>query len=223
VKEGLLRHGPRLILVDALGSTEAVGMASSVSSGSVERETASFELGPLTRVIDEAGVDVVPGSGQVGTVAFRGRVPLGYHKDEEKTARTFRVIDGVRWSIPGDSASVGADGSLRLMGRGSQCINTGGEKVYPEEVEEVIKTHADAVDAACVGVPDDRFGEAVVALVELRPGAILDAPAVIAHVKSHLAGYKAPKRVFAVPTLGRAPNGKVDYKALRARACELMG
>jgi acyl-CoA synthetase (AMP-forming)/AMP-acid ligase II len=222
-KDGLLRHNPRLILVDTLGSTEAVSMASSVSSGTTTGETASFALGPTTRVVTEEGADVVAGSGEVGLLAFRGRVPLGYYKDEEKTARTFRMIDGVRWSIPGDFASVGADGTLRLLGRGSQCINTGGEKVYPEEVEEVIKTYVDTLDAACVGVPDERFGEAIVALVELRSGAVLDAPAVIAHVKSRLAGYKAPKRVFALPTIGRAPNGKVDYKALRAQALELLG
>jgi len=177
-----------------------------------------FTLGPSSRVITEDGRDVVPGSGEVGLMALRGRVPLGYYKDEEKSARTFRVVDGARWSIPGDWATVEADGTLRLLGRGSQCINTGGEKVYPEEVEEVIKTYAGVVDAACVGVPDDRFGEAVVALVEARPGADVDEAELIAHVKRNLAGYKAPRRVVVLPTLGRAPNGKVDYQALRARA-----
>jgi 3-oxocholest-4-en-26-oate---CoA ligase len=154
-------------------------------------------------------------------VAMRGRVPLGYHKDPEKSAATFREIDGARWSIPGDYATVEADGTLKLLGRGSVCINTGGEKVYPEEVEEAVKGHPDVLDAVCVGVPDERFGEVVVAMVELRPGADLDEDAVIATVKDHLASYKAPKRVHALPSLGRAANGKADYKGLKAQAAEL--
>ena len=223
-KEGLLRHNPKLILVDTLGSSEALSMASSVSTADApSSSTAAFALGPSTRVITDDGRDVVPGSGEVGMMALGGRMPLGYYKDEEKTAHTFRMVDGARWSIPGDYATVDADGTLRLLGRGSQCINTGGEKVYPEEVEEVIKTFGDALDAACVGVPDERFGEAVIALVQLRPGADLDERAIIAHVKASLAGYKAPKRVLAVTSLGRAPNGKVDYKALRRHALDGIG
>jgi acyl-CoA synthetase (AMP-forming)/AMP-acid ligase II len=223
-KDGLLRHNPKLILVDTLGSSEALSMASSVSTADApSSSTAAFGLGPSTRVITDDGRDVVPGSGEVGMMAQRGRMPVGYYKDEEKTAHTFRVLDGARWSIPGDYATVDADGTLRLLGRGSQCINTGGEKVYPEEVEEVIKTFGDTLDAVCVGVPDERFGEAVVALVQLRPGAELDEPAIIAHVKASLAGYKAPKRVLAMPSLGRAPNGKVDYKALRRHALDSTG
>ena len=128
------------------------------------------------------------------------------------------MIDGARWSIPGDWATVEADGTLRLLGRGSQCINTGGEKVYPEEVEEVIKTYPGVADAACVGVPDERFGEAVVALVEAADGEDVEEAGLIAHVKQHLAGYKAPRRIVVLPSLGRAPNGKVDYQALRDRA-----
>lgn len=227
-KEGLLRFNPSMMLVDTLGSSEAISMASSVSTGSngpttVGPATAAFSLGPDTRVVTEDGVDVQPGSATVGLVAFRGRMPLGYYKDQEKSDRTFRMIDGQRWSIPGDFAAVEADGSLKLLGRGSQCINTGGEKVYPEEVEEVIKTLPSTFDAVCVGVPDERFGEAIVALVELRAGETLDPAAVVAHVKDRLAPYKAPKRVFAIPTVGRAANGKVDYTALRARAIELVG
>jgi len=223
-KDGLLRHNPKLILVDTLGSSEALSMASSVATADAPASsTAAFGLGPSTRVITDDGRDVVPGSDEVGMMALRGRMPVGYYKDEEKTAHTFRILDGARWSIPGDYASVDADGTLRLLGRGSQCINTGGEKVYPEEVEEVIKTAGDVLDAACVGVPDDRFGEAVVALVQLRPGAELDERAIIDHVKASLAGYKAPKRVVAVASLGRAPNGKVDYKALRRHAVDGSG
>ncbi|MCU0309720.1 MAG: AMP-binding protein [Acidimicrobiales bacterium] len=224
VKQGLLAHAPRLLCVDTLGSSEAVGMALSVASADGERGragTASFTLGDDTKVLTEDGREVVPGSGEIGMIAMRGRVPLGYHKDPEKSAATFRHLGGSRWSVPGDYATVDADGTLRLLGRGSVCINTGGEKVYPEEVEEAVKGHPDVVDAVCVGVPDDRFGEVVVAMVELSPGAELDEQAVIAEVKEHLAGYKAPKRVHALASLDRAANGKADYKALTRRAVEL--
>jgi len=235
VKEGLLAHNPRLLLVDTLGSSEAIGMASSISTSEGGRSTAavdgpagaaraaSFTLGPDTRVVTEDGLDVAPGSGQTGMVALRGRVPVGYWKDEKKSAQTFRVLDGQRWSIPGDFATVEADGTLRLLGRGSQCINTGGEKVYPEEVEEVLKTAPDVVDAVCVGTPDLRFGEAITALVELRPGTVLNPDALIAHVRAHLAHYKAPRHVFELATVGRAPNGKVDYARLKALAVDLSG
>jgi 3-oxocholest-4-en-26-oate---CoA ligase len=127
------------------------------------------------------------------------------------------VIGGQRYSIPGDWAEVLADGSVKLLGRGSQCINTGGEKVYPEEVEECLKLHPAVHDAAVVGVPDERFGQAIVALVEPEAGAAVDADALIEHVKAHLARYKAPKQVIAVETVGRAVNGKLDYRALTAK------
>ena len=119
---------------------------------------------------------------------MRGYTPIGYYKDPEKSAATFQVIDGVRYSIPGDFASVDADGTVRLLGRGSQCINTGGEKVYPEEVEEVLKLHPTVADAAVVGVPDERFGEAITALVEPHAGDVVDEAVLIAHVKERLAG-----------------------------------
>jgi acyl-CoA synthetase (AMP-forming)/AMP-acid ligase II len=151
---------------------------------------------------------------------MRGHTPVGYYKDPVKSAATFITIDGERYSMPGDWAEVDADGSVRLLGRGSQCINTGGEKVYPEEIEEVLKLHEAVHDAAVVGVPDERFGEAVCAIVELQPGHELVESELIAHVKAHLAGYKAPKRVLDVTSIGRAPNGKLDYKSLRATALE---
>jgi acyl-CoA synthetase (AMP-forming)/AMP-acid ligase II len=217
-KAGLLRHNGRLIMVDSLGSSEAIGMASSTTRAGEANKTATFQLGENARVITEDGRDVVPGSGEQGRVVTRGRTPVGYYKDPEKSAATFITIEGVRYSMPGDWAEVDADGTVRLLGRGSQCINTGGEKVYPEEVEEALKTHATVHDAAVVGLPDERFGEAVTALVEPQPGATVDEAALIAHVKSRLAAYKAPKRVFAIATLGRAANGKLDYKALKAHA-----
>ena len=149
---------------------------------------------------------------------FGGRVPLGYYKDPDKTERTFLEIDGQRYSCPGDYATVDADGKITLLGRGSVCINTGGEKVFPEEVEEALKRHPTVLDAVVVGVPDDKFGEAVTGVVELYDGATLDEAALIAEVRTTLAGYKAPKRILAVATIGRAANGKVDYKRIKADA-----
>jgi acyl-CoA synthetase (AMP-forming)/AMP-acid ligase II len=222
-KAGLLRHSQRLIMVDALGSSEAIGMAQNTTSAESTSSTATFQLGPLTRVLTEDGREVTAGSGERGRVALRGRTPIGYYKDPEKSAATFVVIDGVRWSIPGDWAEVDADGTIRLLGRGSQCINTGGEKVYPEEVEEVLKLHPAVMDAAVVGLPDERFGQAITALVELQAGATVDETEVIAHVKERLAHYKAPKRVLVIDTVGRAANGKLDYKALTSWALERTG
>ncbi|HET6963337.1 MAG TPA: AMP-binding protein, partial [Acidimicrobiales bacterium] len=170
VKEGLLRHNPKLTLVDTLGSSEAVGMARSTSRAGKTTETAGFTLGPDTKVLTEDGREVAPGSGEQGRLALRGRGPMGYYKDPDKSAATFTVIEGQRWTIPGDFATVRADGTVQLLGRGSVCINTGGEKVFPEEVEEVLKLHPSVADAVVVGVPDERFGERVTAVVERRPG-----------------------------------------------------
>ena len=222
-KEGLLRHHAGMLLSDAFSSSEALGMGSSVSGGNAAAETAKFNLGANAIVITDDGRLVEPGSGEIGMVGVRGRTPLGYYKDPEKSAKTFRTIDGVRYSIPGDYATVEADGSLTLLGRGSVCINTGGEKVFPEEVEEVLKTHPSVRDAVAVGVPDEKWGEAITAVVELHPGASVDEAEVIAHVKNRLAAYKAPKRVLVVDTIGRAPNGKVDYKRIKAEAAQRVG
>jgi acyl-CoA synthetase (AMP-forming)/AMP-acid ligase II len=225
-KRGLLRHNERLIMIDSLGSSEAIGMASNTTtaeSAAAPPKTATFSLGPNTKVLTEDGREVQPGTGERGRVALRGRTPVGYYKDEAKSAATFVMVDGVRWSIPGDWAEVAADGTLILYGRGSQCINTGGEKVFPEEVEEVLKQHPSVADAAVVGVPDERFGQAITALVEPHAGDQLDEAALIAHVKQHLAHYKAPKQVLHIDTVGRAANGKLDYKRLTAMALDRLG
>jgi fatty-acyl-CoA synthase len=225
VKEGLLAHlAPEAVLLDVFGSTEAAGMGRSVSTRGAVADTAAFTVGELAQVITEDGRFVEPGSGEIGLAAFGGPMPLGYYRDEKKTAETFRVVQGKRWSVPGDFAAVEADGTLRLLGRGSVCINTGGEKVFVEEVEEVLKLHPSVADAVCVGVPEPRFGETVCAVVEARPGhAALDAEALVAHTKARLAGYKAPRDVVVVDTIGRAPSGKVDYAGLRRLARERLG
>jgi 3-oxocholest-4-en-26-oate---CoA ligase len=222
-KQALLAHHSGMMIVDAFSSSEALGMGQSVSSAAGSSTTAKFTLGENTKVITDDGREVLPGSGETGRVAVGGWQPVGYYKDEAKSAATFITFEGKRYSVPGDYAVVEADGSLSLLGRGSVCINTGGEKVFPEEVEEVLKTHDSIVDAVAVGLPDEKFGEAITAVVELAPGAAFDERAVVVHVKDKLAAYKAPKRVLAIDTIGRAPNGKVDYKRLKQWAAEELG
>ena len=222
VKDTLLRHHPSVMLVDTLGSSEALSVGRSIKKSGGDEQHGRFSLGPRTRVITDDGRDVVAGSGEIGLVANIGRGPIGYYKDPEKSARTFPVIDGQRATILGDYATVEGDGTVTLLGRGSACINTAGEKVFPEEVEDVIRTHPSVNDVAVVGVADAKYGEMVTALVEARPGAIIDESAIVAHVKASLAGYKAPKHVLAVDSVTRGPNGKLDYRALKTRATELL-
>jgi len=224
VKERLLAHHPGMLLVDAFSSSEALGMGMSVSGGGSAAKTATFTLGPDVKVLSDDGREVPPGSDEIGVLALGGRNPLGYYKDEEKSARTFRVIDAVRYSVPGDYAKVDADGTIRLLGRGSVCINSGGEKIFPEEVEEALKTHEAVHDAVVVGVPHPVYGEQIVAVIEPADGAAAPAEAeLVGHVKEHLAHYKAPRHVRAVDTIGRAPNGKVDYRRHRAESIEALG
>jgi acyl-CoA synthetase (AMP-forming)/AMP-acid ligase II len=226
VKQELLAHHPGMLLVDAFSSSEALGMGVSVSGGGSAAKTASFTLGPDVKVLTEDGRHVEPGSDEVGVLALGGRNPLGYYKDTEKSDRTFKEIDGVRYSIPGDYAQVDADGTIHLLGRGSVCINSGGEKIFPEEVEEALKTHASVRDAVVVGIPHETYGEQIVAVVEPAEGVStesLSETELIDYVKGRLASYKAPRRVRRVPTIGRAPNGKVDYKRHRAESIEELG
>lgn len=225
VKQGMLAHlSAEVALLDALGSSEAPGLGASVSNRNSSAATAHFTIGEQAQVISDDDQFVVPGSGDIGMVAFGGPMPLGYYKDEAKTASTFRTVGGRRWSIPGDYASVEADGTLNLLGRGSVCINTGGEKVFPEEVEEVLKLDPSVRDAVCVGVPDERFGQRICAIVEPEPGATVPELGALAELtKSRLAGYKAPRELVVVDTIGRAPSGKVDYKGLTALATQRLG
>jgi fatty-acyl-CoA synthase len=166
-------------------------------------------------VFTDDGRRVEAGSGERGMVGIGGFIPVGYYKDEVKSAQTFRVIEGQRWSIPGDFAEVNPDGSLHLLGRGSVCINTGGEKVYPDEVESVVKDHPDVLDAVVVGVPDDRWGEQVVAVVSGRPGRTPALDSIREHCRTALAGYKVPRAVCVVDEVVRSPNGKADYRWAR--------
>ena len=222
-KAGLLRHLPQCSIFDSLGSSEAVGMGASVSAADGAEKTAKFMVTPNSACFTEDGRRVEPGSGERGLLAVSGFLPLGYYKDQEKTDRTFRVFEGRRWSVPGDWATVEADGSLKLLGRGSQVINTGGEKVFPEEVEEAIKRYPGVRDAAVVGVPDPRFGERICAVVEVND---TDEPptldALAEHVRQHLARYKVPRELVLAP-IARAANGKLDYKGVRAYALNVLG
>ena len=222
-KQGLLKHHPSMMLSDAFSSSEALGMGTSVSTGSGVSHTAKFTLGENTKVITEDGREIEPGSGEIGLLAVKGYTPVGYYKDEEKSAKTFKVIDGARYSIPGDWATIEADGTLTVLGRGSVCINTGGEKVFPEEVEEVIKTFPAVLDCAVVGVPDEKWGEAITAVVVLRDGQTATNQDVIGHVRSKLAAYKSPKNVMFVSSLGRSPAGKLDYPGLKEKAIAEVG
>jgi fatty-acyl-CoA synthase len=221
-KQGLLKHLPDCVIFDSFGSSEAVGMGASSSSAGAMAETAKFMVGPNSAVFTEDGRRVEPGSGERGLVAVSGFLPVGYYKDPEKTARTFKEFEGRRWSVPGDFATVEADGSLKLLGRGSQVVNTGGEKVFPEEVEEALKRYPGVRDAAVVGVPDPRFGERICAVVDFAGGAAPTLADLSAHVREHLAGYKAPRELVLAP-ITRAPNGKLDYKSVRALALERLG
>lgn len=221
-KQGLLKHLPNVMLMDSLGSSEALGLASSASGGGAAAATAKFTTGPNAAVFTEDGRRVEPGSGERGLVAVGGNVPLGYYKDEEKSAKTFRTFEGRRWSVPGDWATIEADGNITLLGRGSQVINTGGEKVFPEEVEEALKRFPGVRDAAVVGLPDPRFGERICAVVDFtgaQPPSLADLQG---HVKQHLADYKVP-RDLVLAAVVRAPNGKLDYKGVRAQALEALG
>jgi len=217
VKRALLEHLPKTVLADVLGSTEG-GMGQSIMTRDTPpADTAKFELRPTTRVFSEDGRAIEPGSGEIGFVANGGLVPLYYHKDAEKSARTFRDIGGARYSIPGDMATVAADGTIVLLGRGSNCINTAGEKVFPEEVEEALKRHVAVEDALVFGVPDEQYGNRVVAVAALAPGAQAMPDEILAFMRGELAGYKLPKRLVLLAQVPRAPNGKADYASAKAQ------
>ena len=216
VKEGLCARGD-LICFDSLGSSEGVGFAGSMSASGAAAPTASFSIGPSAKVLRDDGDEVEAGSGEIGMLAVGGYIPSGYYKDASGSEATFRALGDRRWSIPGDYATVESDGTVTLLGRGSVCINSGGEKIYPEEVEEAVKQHPAVADCLVVGVPDDRFGEAVTAVVALHEGDHMDDAALAGSVE-HLARYKRPRHVVFVPAVERGPNGKADYRWAKATA-----
>jgi fatty-acyl-CoA synthase len=223
VKRGLLKHIPQLTMTDSFASTEAMGMGASIMTKDGETQTAAFQLLENAIVIDESDKPIPPGSGRAGLVALGGPLPQGYYKDPEKTARTFRTIGNVRYSIPGDWARVDENGAITLLGRGTNCINTAGEKVFPEEVEEVLKTHPAIEDALVLGMPDEKWGQAITGVVKLSDLSPFDEQAVRDHVRAQLAGYKTPKRILVADMNLRAPNGKADYKTAKDFAAKALG
>jgi acyl-CoA synthetase (AMP-forming)/AMP-acid ligase II len=202
---------PSLMVVDGFGSSETGIVGSKMHVSGDTTTEPKFTVNAQTQVLDDSGRPVQPGSGQVGRLARKGFVPLGYYKDEAKTRATFLQVDGERWVLPGDNATVDADGTVVLLGRGSTSINTGGEKVYPEEVETALMTNQAVADVVVVGVPDERWGEQVVAVVAAAKGQTPTLDALQQHARDSLAGYKLPRALVLVDKVERTPAGKPDY------------
>ena len=221
VKDEYLSLLPSIVVTDAIGASETgfTGLGY-VTAANKRAEGPTVTPGPSTIVIDDDNRPVGPGG--VGRLARGGHIPLGYYKDPVRTAALFAEIDGVRYAVPGDLARVESDGSLTLLGRGNTCVNTGGEKVYPEEVEGALKSHADVFDALVIGVPDERLGQRVAALVQPRDRHTIDLAALDAHLRTQIAGYKVPRSVWLVEQIGRTPAGKADYGWARRYADEQL-
>jgi acyl-CoA synthetase (AMP-forming)/AMP-acid ligase II len=222
VKEKFHERFPDLVIADAVGSTETGynGVRVITKGGHEKPGLPTVRMGPDTVVLDDDMNIVEPGSGVVGRMARGGNVPLRYHKDPEKSAATFVMVNGRRFSISGDSAIVEADGTMTLLGRGSVCINSGGEKIYPEEVEAALKAHDAVFDAVVVGVPNERWGEQVAAVIEVRPDHSVTLEELDAHTRLHIAGYKVPREVHFVTKIERSPSGKPDYRWAKSVALE---
>ncbi|OBK46313.1 acyl-CoA synthetase [Mycobacterium sp. 1081908.1] len=213
IKERLLELLPNRVITDSIGSSETgFGGTSIVAKDAPHSGGPRVTIDHRTVVLDEDGNEVKPGSGVRGFIAKKGNIPVGYYKDEKKTAETFRTINGVRYAIPGDWALVEEDGTVTMLGRGSVSINSGGEKIYPEEVEAALKGHPDVFDALVVGVPDPRYGQHVAAVVQARPGARPSLAELDSFVRSEIAGYKVPRSLWLVDEVKRSPAGKPDYR-----------
>ncbi len=213
IKDRLLELLPNRVITDSIGSSETgFGGTSVVAKGETHTAGPRVAIDKTTVVLDDDGNEVQPGSGVRGIIAKRGHIPVGYYKDEKKSAETFRTINGVRYAIPGDYAQVEADGSVTMLGRGSVSINSGGEKIYPEEVEAALKGHPDVFDALVVGVPDARYGQHVGAVVQPRPGVRPSLTELDGFVRSEIAGYKVPRSLWFVDEVKRSPAGKPDYR-----------
>ena len=213
IKERLLELLPNRVITDSIGSSETgFGGTSIVAKDAPHSGGPRVSIDHRTVVLDDDGNEVKPGSGVRGVIAKKGNIPVGYYKDEEKTRQTFRTYNGVRYAIPGDYAEVEADGTVTMLGRGSVSINSGGEKIYPEEVEAALKGHPDVFDALVVGVPDPRFGQHVAAVVQPREGVRPTLAELDAFVRSEIAGYKVPRSLWFVDEVKRSPAGKPDYR-----------
>jgi 3-oxocholest-4-en-26-oate---CoA ligase len=220
LKQRLMEILPGVMVADGFGSSETGAQGTQRVTNTDEiTDSARFTLSENTLVVDEETLaPVAAGSGVVGRVALRGRIPQGYYNDPDKTAQTFVEVEGSRWVLTGDMATVEADGTARLLGRGSGCINTGGEKVFPEEVEAVLKKHADVYDVVVVGVPDERWGQRVAAVVQPAPGADPTLDDLAEHCRAELAGYKIPRSLVVVDRVMRSPAGKADFRWALATA-----
>lgn len=203
---------PDVMVINSFGTSESGDLGRAAGDEESHEGRPSFYMGDEVTVLDEAGDPIAPGSGEIGMVARSGRLPLGYYKDPEKTAERFREFNGKRWVVPGDFATVEEDGRITFLGRGSKCINTGGEKVFPEEVEEALKAHPDIIDALVVAVPDPRFGSKVAAVFNTRGNHPMSLEQVQQHCREHVAGYKIPRQITITETVSRMPSGKPDYK-----------
>ena len=213
IKEKLLELLPNRVITDSIGSSETgFGGTSIVAKDAPHSGGPRVTIDHRTVVLDEEGNEVQPGSGVRGFIAKKGNIPVGYYKDEKKTAETFQTINGVRYAIPGDYAQVEEDGTVTMLGRGSVSINSGGEKIYPEEVEAALKGHPDVFDALVVGVPDPRYGQHVAAVVHARPGCRPSLGELDSFVRSEIAGYKVPRSLWLVDEVKRSPAGKPDYR-----------
>lgn len=213
VKDDLLSVLPSAMVVDGFGASETGGQGQRVAVRGQGEAHPRFSVNRQTAVLDDDLRPLPPGSPKIGRLARRGHIPLGYFNDPEKTAATFPVIDGERWAVPGDLARIEDDGTITVFGRGSVSINTGGEKVYPEEVESALKSHPAVFDANVVGVPDDRFGQRVVAVVSIRPGHEQPTADELGdHCRKSLARYKCPRDLVVVSEVVRSPSGKPDYR-----------
>jgi 3-oxocholest-4-en-26-oate---CoA ligase len=212
VKGALCQHLPDIMIIDSFGATEAGHQGSSLPAQDGEPRRPRFMMDDTSTVFDDNLRPVEPGSGVIGRLARRGRIPLGYYNDPEKTAATFLTVNGERWVLPGDLATIDSDGLITVFGRGAVCINSGGEKIFPEEVESALKAHADVLDAVVVGVPDERWGQRVAAIVQPRAGTTLTLDLLEAHCRTRIAGYKVPRQLKVVDEIARHPSGKPDYR-----------
>ena len=220
VKNGLLKHH-NMMLMDTMGSTEG-GMGSSVSNRDNPPKTAKFSLNPGVIILADDGEILEPGSDKIGMIGTSGLVPVGYYKDKAKSDKTFKEVNGVRYSFPGDYAKLEKDGSITLLGRGSNCINSAGEKIYPEEVEEAIKRNKEVFDCLVVGVDDQKFGQKVIAVVSMESDTHITQDSLVDSTRAFLAGYKLPKKIIFVDEVKRAPNGKANYKWAKEIANESL-